>query len=90
MHLFEETKKSPKPGPCEWVTLRSQSLNVSTALGGTEVACEDRVVQAGRCSSPAKDHGHVPSLSKLWFRRGNEEGVEAAQCLLWGPQTVKL
>lgn len=61
MHPFEETKKSPKPGPCEWVTPRSQSLNVSTALGGTEVAYEDRVVQTGQCSSPAKDHGHVPS-----------------------------
>lgn len=35
MHPSEETKKSPKPGPCEWVTQRSRSLNVSTALGGT-------------------------------------------------------
>lgn len=46
MHPFEETKKSPRPGPCEWVTPRSQSLNVSTALGGTEVACDDS--RAGR------------------------------------------
>lgn len=45
MHPSEETKKNPKPGPYEWVTQRSQSPSVSTALDSTQVALGGRIMQ---------------------------------------------
>ena len=67
---IRRNKEEPKARPLRVGDTEKPEPEREYALGGTEVACDDRVVQAGQCSSPAKDHGHVPSLSKLWFLLG--------------------
>lgn len=77
MPPFGETKKSPKPDPCEWATQRSQSLRVSTAEAAGPPGAATKAPGAGVGSAGVGlglrgqglwvtlhvlDHGQLPSL----------------------------